>query len=103
MAFLDAHMLTFPQLLCLCGVWPMSWQSAVLVAPIEEQPSYSILLVHKTGAVESKCRLLFLGRCNLQEGRVIGLDLTSESISGGLDNSSSLFSLQHLQTPEFGL
>jgi hypothetical protein len=33
--------------------------------------------------------------CN--EGRVIGLDLTSESISGELNNSSSLFGLQHLQ------
>jgi hypothetical protein len=33
--------------------------------------------------------------CN--EGRVIGLNLSSESISGGLNNSSSLFSLQHLQ------
>lgn len=32
------------------------------------------------------------------EGHVIGLDLTSESISGGLDDSSSLFSLQHLQS-----
>ncbi|XP_059461896.1 receptor-like protein 6 [Corylus avellana] len=34
--------------------------------------------------------------CN--EGRVIGLDLTNEFISGGLDNSSSLFSLQHLES-----
>jgi Leucine-rich repeat (LRR) protein len=33
--------------------------------------------------------------CN--EGRVMGLDLTNEAISGGLDNSSSLFSLQYLQ------
>jgi Leucine-rich repeat (LRR) protein len=33
--------------------------------------------------------------CN--EGRVIGLDLTNESISGGFDSSSSLFSLQYLQ------
>jgi Leucine-rich repeat (LRR) protein len=32
------------------------------------------------------------------EGLVIGLDLTNESISGVLDNSSSLFSLQHLQS-----
>ncbi|XP_062171111.1 receptor-like protein 6 [Alnus glutinosa] len=32
------------------------------------------------------------------EGRVIGLDLSSESISDGLDDSSSLFSLQHLQS-----
>ncbi|XP_059429260.1 receptor-like protein 7 [Corylus avellana] len=34
--------------------------------------------------------------CN--EGHVIGLDLTNESISGGLDNSNTLFSLQHLQS-----
>ncbi|XP_062173084.1 receptor-like protein 6 [Alnus glutinosa] len=32
------------------------------------------------------------------EGRVIGLDLTNESISGRLYNSSSLFSLQYLQS-----
>ncbi|XP_061368250.1 receptor-like protein 7 [Gastrolobium bilobum] len=31
------------------------------------------------------------------EGHVIGLDLSGESISGGFDNSSILFSLQHLQ------
>ncbi|XP_035545706.1 receptor-like protein 6 isoform X3 [Juglans regia] len=31
------------------------------------------------------------------EGRVIGLDLSNESISGVLDNSSSLFNLHHLQ------
>jgi hypothetical protein len=34
--------------------------------------------------------------CN--EGRVIGLDLSNESISGGLNDSSSLFRLQHLQS-----
>ena len=31
------------------------------------------------------------------KGFVIGLDLSEESISGGFDNRSSLFSLQHLQ------
>ncbi|XP_004506661.1 receptor-like protein 54 [Cicer arietinum] len=31
------------------------------------------------------------------KGFVIGLDLSGESISGGFDNTSSLFSLQHLQ------
>ncbi|KAJ1416249.1 Leucine-rich repeat [Sesbania bispinosa] len=31
------------------------------------------------------------------DGRVIGLDLSGELISGGFDNSSSLFSLQYLQ------
>ncbi|KAB1227638.1 Receptor-like protein 12 [Morella rubra] len=34
---------------------------------------------------------------NCSGGRVIGLDLSSESITGGLDNSSSIFSLQYLQ------
>lgn len=33
--------------------------------------------------------------CNV--GHVIGLDLTEEAISGGLDNSSGLFRLQYLQ------
>ncbi|KAL2330706.1 hypothetical protein Fmac_018287 [Flemingia macrophylla] len=33
-----------------------------------------------------------------EEGHVIGLDLSGESIYGGFDNSSSLFSLQNLQT-----
>lgn len=32
-----------------------------------------------------------------EEGHVAGLDLTEESISGGLDNSSTLFSLQYLK------
>ncbi|XP_059429280.1 receptor-like protein 6 [Corylus avellana] len=39
--------------------------------------------------------------CN--EGRVIGLDLSFEFISGGLDNSSSLFSLEHLQSLSFAV
>nr|XP_011466448.1 PREDICTED: receptor-like protein 12 [Fragaria vesca subsp. vesca] len=30
-------------------------------------------------------------------GRVMGVDISSESISGGIDNSSSLFHLQNLQ------
>ena len=35
---------------------------------------------------------------NCAEGRVIGLDLTNESISGELDNLSSLFNLSYLQS-----
>ncbi|XP_048430900.1 receptor-like protein 7 [Pyrus x bretschneideri] len=31
-------------------------------------------------------------------GRVVGLDISSQQISGGIDNSSSLFDLQHLQS-----
>ncbi|KAG5042343.1 hypothetical protein JHK87_006258 [Glycine soja] len=33
-----------------------------------------------------------------KDGHVIGLDLSGEFISGGFDNSSTLFSLQHLQS-----
>ncbi|XP_027353067.1 receptor-like protein 32 [Abrus precatorius] len=36
-------------------------------------------------------------KCN-KEGQVIGLDLSGESIYGGFDNSSSIFSLQNLQS-----
>lgn len=32
------------------------------------------------------------------KGNVIGLDLANESISGGLDNSSSLFNLPYLES-----
>ncbi|XP_052113475.1 receptor-like protein 7 [Arachis duranensis] len=39
--------------------------------------------------------------CN-DEGYVIGLDLSEESITGGFDNTSSLFSLQHLQSLSLG-
>ncbi|KAL6133091.1 hypothetical protein ACLB2K_065328 [Fragaria x ananassa] len=34
-------------------------------------------------------------------GSVVGLDISRESISGGFDNSSSLFDLQHLQSLSF--
>jgi hypothetical protein len=36
------------------------------------------------------------------EGQVIGLDLSGEYIFGGFDNTSSLFSLQHLQKLNLG-
>ncbi|XP_059641816.1 receptor-like protein 7 [Cornus florida] len=36
--------------------------------------------------------------CDNTTGRVIGLDLSSESISGGFDNSSALFSFESLQS-----
>jgi Leucine-rich repeat (LRR) protein len=53
----------------------------------------STKLVHWNQSVD--CCLWEGVTCN--EGRVIGLDLTNESISGGFDSSSSLFSLQYLQ------
>jgi Leucine-rich repeat (LRR) protein len=53
----------------------------------------STKLVHWNQSVD--CCLWEGVTCN--EGRVIGLNLTNESISGGFDSSSSLFSLQYLQ------
>ncbi|XP_021827836.1 receptor-like protein 12 [Prunus avium] len=40
----------------------------------------------------------WLGVTCSTNGRVVRLDLSGESISGGIDNSSSLFNLQHLQS-----
>ncbi|XP_021801680.1 leucine-rich repeat receptor-like serine/threonine-protein kinase BAM2 [Prunus avium] len=40
----------------------------------------------------------WLGVTCSTDGRAVGLDLSRESISGGIDNSSSLFNLQHLQS-----
>ncbi|XP_004298198.1 PREDICTED: probably inactive leucine-rich repeat receptor-like protein kinase At2g25790 [Fragaria vesca subsp. vesca] len=40
----------------------------------------------------------WLGITCSDDGRVTGLDISSESISDGIDNSSSLFHLQHLQS-----
>jgi hypothetical protein len=60
MAFIDAHdMLTFPQLLYLCGIWTVSQRSANLVAPIEEQPpidkDLSTKLVHWNPSADAVC------------------------------------------------
>jgi hypothetical protein len=99
MAFLDAYMLTSAQLLYLRGVWTMSWRSAILIVAIEEQPrtfnpDLSTKLVYWNQSADC---CLWEG-VNCAEGRVIGLDLTNESISGGLDNLSSLFNLSYLQS-----
>ncbi|BFG35460.1 hypothetical protein CerSpe_217340 [Prunus speciosa] len=40
----------------------------------------------------------WLGVACSTDGRVVRLDLSGESISGGIDNSSTLFNLQHLQS-----
>ncbi|KAL6138228.1 hypothetical protein ACLB2K_063511 [Fragaria x ananassa] len=40
----------------------------------------------------------WLGVTCSSNGRVVGLDLSSESISCSIDNSSSLFQLEHLQS-----
>ncbi|KAG6640234.1 hypothetical protein CIPAW_10G158600 [Carya illinoinensis] len=88
-------MLNFARLPDLSGLWPMFERSERLVAQIEKQPRIRFSFFHKTETLESEFRLLYVARCTLQRGT--GLNLSSESISGGLDNSSSLFSLQYLQ------
>ncbi|GLT64320.1 hypothetical protein SLA2020_368230 [Shorea laevis] len=51
----------------------------------------------------TKVSIAVLGRRNCNEGRVIGLDLSRESISGALDNSSSPLQSSASPKPEFGL
>ena len=70
MAFLHTHLLHFSDLQYPCGVWPLSWRSEILVAPIQEQPQIQYYFVHKTGALECSSWLLFLGRCNLQQWKL---------------------------------
>ena len=65
MASPDIHMLTYPHL---CRVWSMPSRSTILFAWIQEQPLLRQLFVHKTGELEWKCWLLFVGRSNLQRG-----------------------------------
>uniref|UniRef100_A0A2N9G5V4 Leucine-rich repeat-containing N-terminal plant-type domain-containing protein n=1 Tax=Fagus sylvatica TaxID=28930 RepID=A0A2N9G5V4_FAGSY len=71
----------------------------------EEQPHIQQYFVHKTGALGMKV----IDCCSWEGvtcsdvGRVVGVNLDSESISGGLHNSSSLFRLPVSPKPEFGL
>lgn len=59
-------------------------------------PIYSKKLVHWSNKIVDCCS--WEGVTCSQLGHVVGLDLSNESISGGLDNSSSLFSLGFLQS-----
>ncbi|KAK7286921.1 hypothetical protein RJT34_22283 [Clitoria ternatea] len=58
-------------------------------------PSESSNKLQSWNASDDCCK--WIGVSCDKEGRVTGLDLSGESISGGFDNSSSLFSLQHLR------
>uniref|UniRef100_A0A7N2MVF6 Verticillium wilt resistance-like protein n=1 Tax=Quercus lobata TaxID=97700 RepID=A0A7N2MVF6_QUELO len=72
-----------------------------LVDQIEEKSHLQPYIVHKTVHWNETqfpdCCLWKVVNCN-KEGRVVDLDLFNESITGGLDNSSPLFSLHYLQT-----
>ncbi|KAB1224400.1 Receptor-like protein 12 [Morella rubra] len=75
----------------------MSRQPAILVAPVEEHSRVQHCFVNHTGALGSKCQLLFVEGVTCDQRGVIGLDLSNESISGQLDNSSDLSNLRYLQ------
>ena len=64
---------------------------------LQFNPTLSTKLVHWNA--NSNCCSWEGVTCSngINEGRVIGLNLTKESIAGGLVDSSTLFSLQHLQ------
>ncbi|GMN19428.1 hypothetical protein TIFTF001_050923 [Ficus carica] len=71
----------------------MSWLSAIFIAPVEEQPTFLQLLNWNES---SECCSWEGVAC--EEGRVTHLDLSDEGIYGRLDNSSTLFNLQHLKS-----
>ncbi|KAG2686051.1 hypothetical protein I3760_10G157800 [Carya illinoinensis] len=57
----------------------------------------SCLATQQSLLLQLKSTLVFDIALSTKLGRVTGLDLSEESISGGLGNSSTLFGLQHLQ------
>ncbi|CAB4315230.1 unnamed protein product [Prunus armeniaca] len=60
-----------------------------------DQPSYSTKVISWNSSTDC-CS--WVGVNCTSNGHVVGLDLSSETISGGIDNASSLFHLQHLQS-----
>ncbi|XP_021827847.1 receptor like protein 30-like [Prunus avium] len=60
-----------------------------------DQRSYSSTKVISWDSSTDCCS--WVGVNCTSNGHVVGLDLSSETISGGIDNASSLFHLQHLQ------
>ncbi|KAI9153765.1 hypothetical protein LWI28_016190 [Acer negundo] len=76
------------------GIWPMSNQSGLKKSLIFNSSS-SVRLVQWSQGID--CCTWSGVECDVA-GPVIGLDLSEESISGGIENSTGLFSLQHLQS-----
>ncbi|PQM33755.1 putative LRR receptor-like serine/threonine-protein kinase [Prunus yedoensis var. nudiflora] len=60
-----------------------------------DQPSYSTKVISWNSSTDC-CS--WVGVNCTSNGHVVGLDLSCETISGGIDNASSLFHLQHLQS-----
>ncbi|CAL5210888.1 unnamed protein product [Lathyrus oleraceus] len=98
----------FSFLLCFYYIY-ISFQITFISAKCREHQQSSLLQLKNSlmFKLESSSKLKLWNQsiacCNWSgvtcdtEGNVIGLDLSGEYISGGFDNSSRLFSLQHLQ------
>ncbi|XP_050900102.1 receptor-like protein 7 [Lathyrus oleraceus] len=98
----------FSFLLCFYYIY-ISFQITFVSAKCREHQQSSLLQLKNSlmFKLESSSKLKLWNQsiacCNWSgvtcdtEGNVIGLDLSGEYISGGFDNSSRLFSLQHLQ------
>ncbi|PPD97568.1 hypothetical protein GOBAR_DD05408 [Gossypium barbadense] len=74
----------------------MSKPSARVAARIGENPQFFVVLKMRNWNQSTDCCYWGGITCD-QGGRVIILDLSNQLISGTIDNSSSLFNLQHLQ------
>lgn len=98
----------FSFLLCFYYIY-ISFQITFISAKCREHQQSSLLQLKNSlmFKLESSSKLKLWNQsiacCNWSgvtcdtEGNVVGLDLSGEYISGGFDNSSRLFSLQHLQ------
>ncbi|KAI9153122.1 hypothetical protein LWI28_006164 [Acer negundo] len=75
----------------------MPERPAILVTANEEQPHFQFFFVCTFGAVESRHSTWSGVDCDVA-GHVIGLNLSNESISSGIENSNGLFGLQYLQS-----
>ena len=103
LAFLGCLILYKLKHQCRFSEWHLFRPSTILVAPFEEKPYIQPYKVQKTGSLESKCWLLPMEWYNMQQRACHSSQLERGFISGGLDGSSSLFSLKDLQKFEFGL
>ncbi|RXI01470.1 hypothetical protein DVH24_014819 [Malus domestica] len=77
------------------------FNTSIYCYSISRKPLHSLipswkLLPHPSSYHEIQVPTVVLG--SVTNGHVVGLDISSESISGGIDNSSRLFDLQQLQS-----
>ncbi|KAI8557085.1 hypothetical protein RHMOL_Rhmol05G0307200 [Rhododendron molle] len=77
----------------------MSPQTGITFTPTEKHPRFQSRKFHHTHKLDQNPRCCqWKGVTCDQNGRVSGLNLSSESITSGIDRSSALFSLRYLET-----